>query len=188
MLDGAAASLGATGVPTTLGLITVLSSFALQPVTVAAAVPSDTACGDGCVFHVSEAGDLTQSPPSGACAANCINLDLEDKGITSIAPDTFTGLDLVEKIKLKGNFITIIKTGTFTNLAAVTWIGMEKNVISNIETGAFVNVPELDQINLQNQPSSLTLTAGMFAGPSGYFVVYTDEGARYIFCSSSSNT
>ena len=63
--------------------------------------------------------------------------DLSNKGITSIAPDTFANYGQLTYLLLKGNHLTSLESGVFDGLTGLRVLDMEDNQLTSLEPGVF---------------------------------------------------
>ena len=75
----------------------------------------------GCTFSDGPGGALARS---GSCSRGNAWLDLEGKGITSIAEGTFSNLPLIDYVSLSGNKLEVLPKGAFRGLPAEATVDM----------------------------------------------------------------
>ena len=82
--------------------------------------------------------------------------DLSNKGITSIAPDTFANYGQLTYLLLKGNHLTSLESGVFDGLTGLRVLDMEDNQLTSLEPGVFDYLSWLSVLYMgNNQLTSL---------------------------------
>ena len=108
------------------------------------------------VPDVNNANDVTS-----AHLAAITELNLEDRGLTSLKTGDFNGLTALTKLYLNNNDLTSLPSGVFDELTALTWLGLYQNQLTSLPSGVFDELTALTWLYLyQNQLTSL---------PSGVF-------------------
>ena len=80
-------------------------------------------------------GNIGQAPFN--CTPNSDYCDLSYYGITSIAPDTFSGLVGVYEVDLYNNQLTTIGANTFNGLDDLNYLDLSTNNIISLASNAF---------------------------------------------------
>ena len=90
-------------------------------------------------------------------------LDLDDKGITSLEVDDFTGLTGMTTLILNDNDLTSLPAGVFSGLTALSSLFLVGNDLSSLPANVFAGLTSLGNINLRDNDLS-SLPATVFAG------------------------
>ena len=90
-------------------------------------------------------------------------LDLDDKGITSLKVDDFTGLTGMTTLILNDNDLTSLPAGVFSGLTALSSLFLVGNDLSSLPANVFSGLTSLGNINLRDNDLS-SLPANVFSG------------------------
>ena len=102
----------------------------------------------------------------GSCSADCLALDLRQRGISSLGAGVFNGLQSVAEIDLGANLISgNLAAGTFSNLPNLKRICLVNNQLSGLAPRSFTNLPALETLSLTENQISLLSSGAMSSLP-----------------------
>ena len=110
---------------------------------------------------VNSANDVTA-----AHLAAITNLHLNDKSITSLKTNDFSGLSSLTSLNLNDNQLTTLPGGVFGRLSSLATIGLNGNQLTTLPQGLFSGLSSL-QVIVLNGNQLITLPDGIFDGLSG---------------------
>eukprot|EP00960_Hanusia_phi_P006874 196302-Hanusia_phi.AAC.2 len=141
-----------------LMMLATCFSSCLQP----ARAQISVTCGS-CTFHVDSGGVLSRTLSDDCTGCYTLPSELENKGISSIDPGTFTGITSLWIISLKSNQLETLPQGLFDGLSSLSILDLSNNRITSITTDFFHNVTILDSLDLSYNQLT-TLPQGVFNG------------------------
>jgi len=100
------------------------------------------------------------------CDPSATMCGMVGRGITSIAPDTFSWYTNLQIINLAGNQLTTITSWAFSGLSDLQKLFLSNDSITNIESWAFSGLNKLQFLYL-NSNQITSIADGTFAGLSG---------------------
>ena len=121
---------------------------------------------------VNSADDVTE-----ARLAEILQLDLENKSITSLKIGDFNGLTSLTGLSVRDNQLTTLPADIFDGLTALTTLNLENNKLSTLPVGIFADLTELHYLTLADNQLT-TLPAEIFEGPSALWDLWLD-GNRF---------
>ena len=115
---------------------------------------------------VNSANDVTE-----AHLAAITSLNLNDKSITSLKTNDFSGLSSLTQLYLHNNQLTTLPDGVFAGLSSLTRLNLRSNQLTTLPDGVFAGLSSLTQLYLYNNQLT-TLPDGVFAGLSSLTQLY----------------
>ena len=91
------------------------------------------------------------------------NLNLENKGITSLKANDFAGLSGITNLDLENNNLTTLPAGVFTDLSSLTTLTLSQNKLATAPPEIFKSLIKLEHLRIRGNEFDI-LPAGFFAG------------------------
>ncbi|XP_078686326.1 uncharacterized protein LOC144919015 [Branchiostoma floridae x Branchiostoma belcheri] len=92
-------------------------------------------------------------------------IGLQHNQITAITPQTFVGLQNLQRLYLNNNTISVVEPGSFQHLRELVQLNLAHNKLSSLHMGTFSTLHKLELLDLSNN-NIVTLDHNIFNGLS----------------------
>ena len=104
-----------------------------------------------CIYNSKAQIHVNRENLAQLCSCNIFTtefIDLYQKGVSSVDPNTFRGLINVKRIRLDGNQLTSVDESLYKGLINLIWIDLDKNQLTSLPPGLFNGLINLEILDL----------------------------------------